>query len=114
MQIILCTCCLEEGGVKALSWLDGKGRGEAGQEAGVGEGFMGLGCFTKEVRGGGIEAGSFSKSLKQALAAALPRCRTLIRWHSGGTTRLQETEISRLLSGSSSWVLSGVRRGGGA
>lgn len=30
VQIILCTCCLEEEGVKALSRLDGKGRGEGG------------------------------------------------------------------------------------
>lgn len=68
---------------------------------------MGLGCFTKEVRGGGIEAGSFSKSLKQALASALPCCRMLIGWlHSTG---LQETGISRLLSGSTSWVLSWTR-----
>lgn len=46
VQIILCTCCLEGGGVKALSRLDGKGRGEAGQgEAGVGEGVYGSWLF---------------------------------------------------------------------
>lgn len=42
-----------------------------------GGGVLGVGCVSIEVRGGGIEAGSF-KSLKQALAAALPRCWTLI------------------------------------
>lgn len=43
VQIIQCTSCLEEEGrVKALSWLDGKGRGEEEKgEAGVGEGVYG-------------------------------------------------------------------------
>lgn len=74
---------------------------------------VGLGCLSIEVRGGGVEAGSL-KSLKQALAAALPCCWTLIGCSSGSTAGLQETVISRPPSGSTSWVLSSIRGRGGA
>lgn len=66
VQITLCTCCLDEGrkGWKKLSGLDGyKGGGggvgeeKAGEESGLAGG-VGLGCFSFEVRGGGVEAGS--------------------------------------------------------
>lgn len=70
VQIILCTYCLDEGRTEALSRLDGgKGGGRVGQDRlvwragrrvspGWGVGGVGLGCFSIEVRGGGVEAGS--------------------------------------------------------
>lgn len=63
VQIILCTYCREEGRTEALSRLDGGWGGWVGQErlvwrAGRRVGVVGLGCFSIEVRGGGVEAGS--------------------------------------------------------
>lgn len=58
-------------------------RGGTGEKAGVEVweegGLWVLAVFSIEVRGGGVEAGSsLKKSLKQAFAAALPGCWTLI------------------------------------
>lgn len=66
-----------------------------------------LGCFS--IRGQRWwRWGWFFKSLKQALAAALPRSGTSIGYRPGSNAGIQETAISRLLSGSTSWVLSWI------
>lgn len=62
-----------------------------------------LGCVSTEVRGGGVEAGS-SKVLKQTFAAALPRSRALAGYSTGSPAHPQESAISRLPSGSISWL----------
>lgn len=64
MQIILCTYCPEEEGPEAFAWLNG-GKGGGGSDRkgwcrgqGGGQGVIGLGGLSIEVRSGGVEAGS--------------------------------------------------------
>lgn len=99
-----------------LPELDGHGGngGVLGEKAGEQLG-QGLGCVSTEVRGGGVEAGS-SKVLKQTFAAALPRSRALAGYSAGSSAHPQESAISRLPSGSISWLFTCDQRqykGGG-